>query len=273
MSMKRVKLLDGSFTKQVSKHAVNDIKGHKLWSSVYLITEPEACIETHRDFIRAGVDIIESCCYQANQENLSTLGYSNQDILNNLKKSVELMNVAKQRENNDHIETAGCVGPYGTVLRDGSEYSGHYVDSMTEADLMDWHRPKIQCLVEAGVDYLALETIPAEKEALALVKLLREFPEQKAWLSFSCKDEYHTSHGEPLSSVVSSCLQANPTQIQAVGVNCIRPKHVSTLIRNIKQNHPTVQTIAYPNKGNEWDSVNMKWLETGTENEDMPLGR
>ncbi|KAL1457545.1 hypothetical protein WDU94_007761 [Cyamophila willieti] len=185
--MKRVKLLDGSFTSQVSKHAVKDIDGHKLWSSVYLTTEPEACIETHRDYIRAGADIIESCCYQANQENLTTLGYSNQEAKDILKKSVELMNIAKHRENKDRLETAGCVGPYGTVLRDGSEYNGHYVDSMTEADLMAWHRPKIHSLVEAGVDYLSLETIPAEKEALALVKLLREFPGQKAWLSFSCK--------------------------------------------------------------------------------------
>jgi homocysteine S-methyltransferase len=42
-------------------------------------------------------------------------------------------------------------------------------------------------LVEAGVDLLALETIPAQKEAEILVELLKEFPKQKAWLSFSCK--------------------------------------------------------------------------------------
>lgn len=79
------------------------------------------------------------------------------------------------------------MGPYGTVLRNGSEYNGDYVDNMTEVDLMNWHRPKLAALVKAGVDYIALETIPAEKEALALVKLMREFPGQNAWLSFSCK--------------------------------------------------------------------------------------
>ncbi|XP_026681752.1 uncharacterized protein LOC103512502 isoform X2 [Diaphorina citri] len=206
----KVKLLDGSFTSQVSRHTIKDVDGHPLWSSVYLTTEPEACVETHRDFIRG------------------------------------------------HIETAASIGPYGTVLRDGSEYSGHYVDSMTEADLIAWHRPNVEALVRAGVDYLALETIPAEKEALALVKLLREFPGQKAWLSFSCKDDTHTSHGELISSAVTSCLLANPDQIQAIGVNCVRPSHVSTLVRCIKQSHPTVQTIVYPNKGGVWDSVHMK---------------
>ncbi len=32
-----------------------------------------------------------------------------------------------------------------------------------------------------------METIPGLKEAEALVEVLREFPEAKAWLSFSCK--------------------------------------------------------------------------------------
>lgn len=257
--MSKVRLLDGSFTSQVAKHAVKDIDGHALWSSLYLITEPEACIETHRDFIRAGADIIEANSYQVNTINLAKLGYSNEEAHEILQKSIHLMNIAKQRENKRHTETAGSVGPYAAALRDGSEYNGHYVNSMTEADLMDFHRPKIEALVNAGVDYIALETIPAEKEALALVKLMREFPGQKAWLSFSCKDDCHTSHGELFSSAVSSCLLANPDQIQAVGVNCVRPKHVSGLIRSVRQMHPAVQTIVYPNKGGVWDSATMTW--------------
>lgn len=48
----KVKLLDGSFTTQIAGHAVQDINGHDLWSSVYLLTEPDACVETHRDYIR-----------------------------------------------------------------------------------------------------------------------------------------------------------------------------------------------------------------------------
>jgi hypothetical protein len=53
--------------------------------------------------------------------------------------------------------------------------------------MADWHRPRIRALVEAGVDILAFETVPAQSEAEVLLGLLKEFPEQKAWLSFSCK--------------------------------------------------------------------------------------
>lgn len=54
-------------------------------------------------------------------------------------------------------------------------------------ELKAWHRPQIQCLVAAGVDLIAMETIPSLKEGEALVELLQEFPNSQAWLSFSCK--------------------------------------------------------------------------------------
>lgn len=85
------------------------------------------------------------------------------------------------------VLVAGAVGPYGTSLHDCSEYTGSYVEHVSPKEIADWHRPKIRALVEAGADILAFETIPAQSEAEALLELLKEFPEQKAWLSFSCK--------------------------------------------------------------------------------------
>jgi hypothetical protein len=53
--------------------------------------------------------------------------------------------------------------------------------------LMAWHRPHLKALIEAGVDMVAFDTIPAMAEGIAYIKLLKEFPGTKAWLSFSCK--------------------------------------------------------------------------------------
>lgn len=53
--------------------------------------------------------------------------------------------------------------------------------------MREWHRPRITALIDAGVDLLALETIPCQEEAEMLVELIKEFPHIKAWLSFSCK--------------------------------------------------------------------------------------
>ena len=54
---------------------------------------------------------------------------------------------------------------------------------------MAWHRPQLSALVSGGADLIAIDTIPALKEARALSRLLEEeeFKDVKAWLSFSCK--------------------------------------------------------------------------------------
>jgi len=83
---------------------------------------------------------------------------------------------------------AGSVGPYGALQHDGSEYTGSYIDKMADGlQLADWHRQRVKTLVDAGVDFLCFETLPSEVEALALIRLLREFPSQKAWVSFTCR--------------------------------------------------------------------------------------
>jgi homocysteine S-methyltransferase len=43
------------------------------------------------------------------------------------------------------------------------------------------------------------------KEAEALIELLKEFIDCKAWISFSCKDDKNISDGESFSDAVRTC--------------------------------------------------------------------
>lgn len=53
--------------------------------------------------------------------------------------------------------------------------------------MVEWHRPRVKALIEAGVDLLAFETIPAIKEGVAICELMKEYPNMKAWIAFCCK--------------------------------------------------------------------------------------
>lgn len=92
----------------------------------------------------------------------------------------------------------GSVGPYGASLHDGSEYNGSYANTTSIETMRNWHKPRIDALIESGVDMLALETIPCKAEASMLVELLKDYPNIKAWLSFSCNviisrdDHFHS---------------------------------------------------------------------------------
>lgn len=54
-------------------------------------------------------------------------------------------------------------------------------------ELKDWHRERLSIVLSRNPDFIAFETIPAQKEAMALVDLLKEYPNTKAWMSFACK--------------------------------------------------------------------------------------
>lgn len=54
----------------------------------------------------------------------------------------------------------GSIGPYGAHLHDGSEYSGDYADRISVETIQNWHRIRINAIMDVGVDALAIETIP-----------------------------------------------------------------------------------------------------------------
>lgn len=79
------------------------------------------------------------------------------------------------------------MGPYGAYLHDASEYSGTYVNTTSFETIKKYHKRKLNALIEAGVDLLAFETIPCKPEAEILLNLLKEYPNMKAWISFTAK--------------------------------------------------------------------------------------
>lgn len=48
----------------------------------------------------------------------------------------------------------------GAHLHDGSEYTGSYETKVSVGTIKKWHKVRIQACIEAGVDGLAIETIP-----------------------------------------------------------------------------------------------------------------
>ena len=79
---------------------------------------------------------------------------------------------------------------------------------MSIETLMEWHRPRLESLIEAKCDLLAIETIPSIKEARAIANLLALYhPDFKAWLAFSCKDGEHLCSGETFKDAYEAFIK------------------------------------------------------------------
>ncbi|XP_072267883.1 uncharacterized protein [Pyxicephalus adspersus] len=209
-------------------------------------------------YLKSGSEVLSTATYQASIEGfVQYLDVNADEAAELFKVAVSLAREAAEEFNMQSSEKrniliAGSIGPYGAFLHDGSEYNGSYVRDMSIEELKNWHRVQMQCLASAGVDLFAIETIPSQKEAEALVQVLREFPNSKAWLSYSCQSIFSTSYGDKFEDAVK--VAATTSQLEAIGVNCCSPDFITSLLSSANKNcKQEIGWIVYPNSGEKWD--------------------
>jgi homocysteine S-methyltransferase len=253
-------VIDGALATELERRGC-DLKD-KLWSAKILLEQPEVIRQVHLDYFKAGADCAITASYQATIEGFAERGLNEREALSLIQRSVRLAMQARDEfwTNASHRAgrpkpfVAASVGPYGAFLADGSEYRGNY--GLTEKELMDFHRPRMKALVEAGAELFACETIPCLIEAQAFARLLKEFPTITAWISFTAQDEKHISEGQVFADCVSE-LEADP-QIAAIGINCTSPRYISSLIREAKK-VTKKPVLVYPNSGETYDASKNDW--------------
>lgn len=254
-------ILDGAMATELENYGcdLND----RLWSAKILIENPELIKQVHTDYFKAGADCAITASYQATVEGYIESGLTEEEAIDLIQRSVQITTEARDEFWTEFNQpkrpkplVAASVGPYGAFLADGSEYRGDYL--LNEDELVSFHRERIRILVEAGADILACETIPCLLEAKAITRVLKEFPGVFAWISFSAKDEYHTSNGD----MIADCAEwlDKDEQVAAIGINCSAPNFIESLIKEVKDK-TSKPIIVYPNSGEDYDATDKKWNE------------
>jgi homocysteine S-methyltransferase len=251
-------ILDGALATELERRGA-DLRD-PLWSAKLLIENPALIRQVHLDYLYAGAQIITSASYQASFSGFARRGLDQAAAARLMRLSVELADEARTlyrqaTKDESPLLVAAAIGPYGAVLHDGSEYRGGY--GLSRQRLIDFHRPRLEALAHSGADLLACETLPCPLEAEALVRLLANYPNVYAWLSFSCKDGAHVCEGQPFAECVAIANQCD--QIVAVGVNCSAPHFVEDLLLAART-ATDKPLLAYPNSGEGWDAANQCWL-------------
>ena len=256
-------ILDGALGTELESLGY-DVSG-KLWSAQYLLDQPQIIQNVHESYVRAGSDIITTSSYQASIPAFIEAGLTPEKAYDLLKETVFLVQNAienvwtglspEEQKLRPYPLVAGSVGPYAAYLADGSEYTGDY--QLTEEEFRDFHRPRIQALLEAGCDLLAIETIPNRAETAALLRLLaEEFPQAEAYLSFVAQSENAISDGTKIEEL-GNLAQESP-QVLAIGFNCTAPHLIAPLLDGLGQvcDKPL---LTYPNSGETYNGLTKTW--------------
>lgn len=250
-----VVVLDGGLS-----NALGD-RGHDLsddlWTARLLRDAPAEIAAAHRAYFAAGAHVATTASYQASFSGFERAGMSHAEAADLIRRSVMIARDVRDEVADSQIDgpallVAASVGPYGAVLADGSEYRGRY--GLSRAALRDFHAPRMELLVGAGPDLLALETIPDLDEVGVLVELAEEF-EVPAWLSCTVAGDL-LRDGRPAREAFAMAHER--TGIVAVGVNCCAPGDVLAAVRSAVDASGK-PAIAYPNSGEVWDGAARRW--------------
>jgi homocysteine S-methyltransferase len=262
LEKQNVVILDGALGTELERRGA-DLRD-LLWSAKLLLDAPDLIRQVHFDYYRSGANVATTASYQATIPGLMQRGLDRQQAGDVFRLSVRLAREARDRFWVDRTcprpLVAASIGCYGAHLYDGSEFHGEY--GLTRQQLIDWHRPHLEILAESGADLVAFETMPSLVEGEAVTRLLSEFPQIPAWLSFSCQDDRRLCHGESFAEAVQ-LTNAMPS-IVAVGVNCTAPHFIEGLLQSAA-GIAAKPLLVYPNSGESWDAVSRCWTGTTTD--------
>ena len=254
-------VLDGAMSTPLERLGADT--NNDLWTAKALIDNEELVYEVHKMYFEAGADLIITDTYQANVQAFEKVGYSEKEARNLIKKAVKIAQKARDDYENrtgKHNYIAGTIGPYGAYLANGSEYRGDY--ELSTKEYQQFHLPRIEELVNAGVDILAIETQPKLDEVLAILELLKEkYPQQKVYVSYTLSDDDTISDGTPLPRAIHAL--EDYSQVIAVGINCVKLELVEPALKNMKE-ITDKHLIVYPNSSAVYDPKSKTWSQPKT---------
>jgi S-methylmethionine-dependent homocysteine/selenocysteine methylase len=241
--------IDGGMSTELEQQGCR-LEG-SLWTAQALLDDPALIEAAHKAFVDAGAGVVITASYQISRAGFVEAGLTAADADRALRASIE---VARKAVAGTDTLVAASVGPYGAILHDGSEYKGNYGKSLEE--LRAFHAERLEVLISANPDLLAIETIPDALEAEALVAALADFPDAIAWMSFSIGPDGKLWAGQSLAEAAR--IASSSPAIAAIGVNCVDPALVSGAIAEIRT-VTDLPVVIYANGGGTWNAETGLW--------------
>lgn len=186
-----------------------------LWSASALLSESGRKVvhDIHREYIDAGAEVITTNTFRTNVRKFWEAGLTQQDAYNATVSAVRAAQRARTESGRSDIPIGGSVGPVEEC------YEPDRVPS--DAELKEEHGLLAWWLKEAGVDFIAIETINTIREARIAAEAARN-EGLPFTISFVCDVEGNLLSGEPIEAAVEAIKDLEPI---ALCTNC-RSAHV-----------------------------------------------
>jgi methionine synthase I (cobalamin-dependent)/5,10-methylenetetrahydrofolate reductase len=197
------------------------------------LTQPDLVAEVHKEYARAGADVIETNTFGANRVKLGAFGLADRVHAINAQGAKIARHAAR-----DHAYVAGAIGPLGIRVEPWGK------TGVDEAE--EYFREQAAALLEGGVDLFILETFRDVNEIGAAIKAVRSICQLPIVAQMTTEEDGNSLDGVAPESFVPD-LEARGADV--VGLNCsVGPAAMlETLERMARVAH--VKLAAQPNAG------------------------
>ncbi len=201
------------------------------------LAQPDLVVEVHREYIRAGADVIETNTFGANAVKLGAFGLADKLVDINVAGA----RLARQAARNQ-VYVAGAIGPLGIRIEPWGKMS---VDEATEL-----FRAQAAALAEGGVDLFILETFRDINELAAAIAAVRGVCDVPIVAQMTTEEDGDSLDGMPPEEFVP---QLDRLSADVIGVNCsVGPAPMLETIERIAR-VTTKRLSAQPNAGRPRD--------------------
>src|SRR5262247_4714679 len=182
------------------------------------LSNPQLVREVHNDYVKTGVDIIETNTFGANRTKLMSHGLAEQTREINLQGA----RIAREAAGKD-VFVAGAIGPLGIRIEPWGK------TSIDEARAI--FREQARALLAGGVDLFILETFSDLNEIQAAIHGVKDISDRAIVAQMTIEEDGNSLEGTPPETFVKRIEEWGA---DVIGLNCsVGPQTMLDIIERI----------------------------------------
>ena len=232
----RILVLDGAMGTMIQKLKFDesDYRGHRFKdynlslkgnNDLLSLTQPDAILNIHKEYLKAGADIIETNTFSSTS--IAMADYGMESLVYELNfESAKLAKKATEKFNIDNSKprfVAGSIGPTNKTASMSPDVNNPGYREVNFDDLVKSYTEQIEALINGGVDILLVETVFDTLNAKAALFAIENYKKKNSldtpvMLSGTITDASgRTLSGQTLEAFVTSISHIN---LLSIGLNC-----------------------------------------------------
>lgn len=269
----RILVLDGAMGTMLQRHnfSENDFRGERFKNfshplkgnnDLLSLTQPEAVKEVHRQYFKAGADIVETNTFSA-----TTIGmadYHLEDLVYDLNYQSAKIAREVANEFTDKLRfVAGAIGPTNRTASMSPDVNDPGYRAVTFNDLRIAYKQQTEALIDGGCDVLLVETIFDTLNAKAALFAIEEVKEERnSNIPVMVSGTITDASGRTLSgqTVEAFLISIQHIDLLSVGFNCalgadqLKP-YLKRLAHNTQLNISAHPNAGLPNAFGQYDQT------------------